>query len=108
MSLLERTKERMTTDATADRIAQFHYGAECGVRVIFQCDDGSDGVAKLLEVDENTGQCGIMPLNFGAIPDKGIEYPSTIIVLTPHEFLQLKQHKLNLPDGWAIRREIVK
>ncbi len=63
---------------------------------------------KLLEVNQNTVESGVMPLHFGPAPASGIPYPSIIIEVTPNEFEKIRTHELTLPNGWEIREEIPK
>jgi len=55
-----------------------------------------------LEVNEATIPSGIVPLHFDAHPESGIDYPSVIIEVTPEEFKQIGQHRLELPNGWKM------
>jgi hypothetical protein len=57
-------------------------------------------------VNKNTVESGMMPLSFGPMPARGINFPSTIIEVTPDEFKRIQSHELRLPDGWEIREEL--
>jgi hypothetical protein len=62
--------------------------------------------SKLLEVNENTVESGVMPLSFGPMPTRGINFSSTIIEVTPDELRRIQSRELRLPDGWEIREEL--
>ena len=99
-------------DELAQCIAQGHFKIEPTISKIFKIvgskrrENSPDEPVKLLEVNKETFEAGIMPLYFGARPSSGIHYPSVIVVITPREFTQLKQSKLKLPRGWTIGPEL--
>ena len=103
-----------TKDEEALQLAQKHFQIEGGVTHIFRLTD-EVGVEvhpaepiKLLEVNENTVASGIMPLQFDAVPQSGIHYPSVIIEITPEEYQKILTRELLLPRGWKIGYEIPK
>ena len=93
-------------------LAMRHYEIEDGLVQIFRINDraaaelGEDELIKLLEVNANTPETGIMPLYFGPFPTSGIPYASVIIEVSPNEFEKIKSNELTLPEGWAIGEEI--
>ena len=94
----------------AKRLAQIHYESESTTHVYVYCVGGVAGVPdepdepiKLLEVNQDTIASGIVPLHFGPVPERGINYPSTIIEVTPEEYEQIDQGQLRLPNGWEDR-----
>ena len=93
-------------------LAMRHYEIEDGLVQIFRITDtaateiGEDESIKLLEVNANTPETGIMPLYFGPLPASGIPYASVIIEVSPNEFDKINSNELKLPDGWAIGEEI--
>ncbi len=95
-------------DDEAKLLAEKHYQIESGVRDIIQlnqqveCEVVHGKKIALLEVNENTVPCGIVPIEFGPAPASGIHYPSVIVEVTPEEFEQIKTNKLPLPDGWSL------
>jgi hypothetical protein len=98
--------------ATALDLARKHYDLEDGLSQIFvtvNADEaGRSEPIKLLEVNENTVESGIMPLHFGPAPAAGIRYSSIIIEVTPNEFEKIQSHELKLPEGWEIGGQLPK
>jgi hypothetical protein len=93
----------------ARRLAQFHYLVEDGMATIYRLVSPTETESepiKLLEINRDTVATGIMPLGFGAAPDRGIPYPSVIVEVTPEEYEQLRSGGLNLPNEWRIAEEI--
>jgi hypothetical protein len=104
----------VSKDEEALQLAQKHYQIEGGVTHIFRLT-GEVGIEnqpaepiKLLEVNQNTVASGIMPIQFDAVPQSGIHYPSVIIEVTPEEYQQILKRELLLPRGWRIGYEIPK
>jgi hypothetical protein len=99
-------------EAAAAELAKIHYNLEAGLSQIFRLTSSARSEVsptepiKLLEVNEDTVESGVMPLNFGPMPNRGINFPSTIIEVTPNEFKRIQMHELRLPEGWQIREEL--
>jgi hypothetical protein len=95
-------------------LARKHYEIEEGLTQIFRITDTVDASVtrgapiKLLEVNANTSESGVMPLQFGPAPAIGIPYASVIIEVTPNEFEKIRSKELKLPDGWSIGEELPK
>lgn len=95
-------------------LARKHYEIEAGLTHIFRIKDTAEatvtrgGPIKLLEVNENTPESGIMPLHFGPAPASGIPYASVIIEVSPNEFEKIRSNELKLPEGWSIGEELPK
>ncbi len=93
-------------------LAMRHYEIEDGLVQIFRVIDSNaleldeDEPIKLLEVNANTPETGIMPLYFGPVPASGIPFASVIIEVSPNEFEKIKSNELQLPEGWTIAEEI--
>jgi predicted RNA-binding Zn-ribbon protein involved in translation (DUF1610 family) len=98
----------------ARELAIRHYEVEEGLTHIFRIADNaatevSNGEPiKLLEVNLNTPETGIMPLHFGPSPASGIPYASIIIEVSPNEFEKIQSNELKLPEGWTIGEEFPK
>lgn len=96
----------------AKELADRHFELESGLTHVYNITEHSDAnmvhaePIKLLEVNENTVESGIMPLHFGPAPAIGIPYSSVIIEVTPKEFEKIRSHELKLPDGWEIGDEL--
>jgi hypothetical protein len=92
----------------AKELATIHYEVEAGLTHIFLLNDKAEAqtipadTIKLLEVNENTVESGIMPLHFGPAPASGIPFSSIIIEVTPNEFKRIQSNELKLPNGWEI------
>jgi len=95
----------------AEALARKHYEIETGLTQIFRIADTAGAAVirgapiKLLEVNANTPESGIMPLHFGPAPASGIPYASVIIEVSPGEFQKIRSNELKLPDGWSIGEE---
>jgi hypothetical protein len=93
-------------------LAMRHYEIEAGLTQIFRITDKAEAQVvraqpiKLLEVNANTVECGVMPLHFGPAPASGIPFSSIIIEVTPNEFRKIQSHELNLPEGWEVGEEL--
>ena len=95
-------------------LARKHYEIEAGLTQIFRITDTAEATAtrrapiKLLEVNTNTPESGIMPLHFGPAPASGIPYASVIIEVSPDEFEKIRSNELKLPEGWSIGEELLR
>ena len=73
-------------------LARKHYEIEEGLTQIFRITDTAEARVtrgapiKLLEVNSNTCESGIMPLHFGPAPASGVPFASIIIEVSPGEF----------------------
>jgi hypothetical protein len=100
--------------AVAEELAKKHYEVEEGLTQVFRITTRAEVEAsrtepiKLLEVNENTVESGVMPLHFGPVPASGIPYSSIIIEVTPNEFKKIQSHELKLPEDWEIGEELPK
>jgi hypothetical protein len=56
---------------------------------------------KLLEVNPDTSESGILPIMFGADPPQ-IPFPSVVIEVTEGEYEAIRAGSLHLPDGWSL------
>lgn len=102
---------RISKRETAETLATGHFGVEPNLRRIFLLEpvseDKPDEPIKLLEVVEGTIERGIEPIAFPADPGHGIDYPSLILEVSPREFRDICDGKLNLGDrGWILGREL--
>jgi hypothetical protein len=96
-------------DEAARQLAEAHYAYEPGLTTVIrivspsaEMETRTDEPIKLLEVNENSIATGIVPLHFGPDPARGIQYPSTIIEITPSEFRDLETNQICLPNGWRL------
>ena len=95
-----------TKEEAAKELASKHYQVEAGLTHIYRITGGAEASPaepiKLLEVNQYTVPSGIMPIQFGPVPDRGIHYPSVIVEVTPEEYQRIRDEELRLPSGWAI------
>ena len=111
--LLISTDQATSMDVcdAARELAMRHYELEEGLTRIFRIAEKVASQAingepiKLLEVNLNTPETGIMPLHFGPSPASGIPYASIIIEVSPNEFERIESNELKLPEGWTIGEE---
>jgi hypothetical protein len=102
----------MSKDEEAIDLAQRHYEVELGLSEIIRFTNTAEvertwnEPIKLLEVNENTIESGILPIYFGPAPESGIHFPSVIIEVTPEEYRKIQSNELQLPDGWRFSAPI--
>jgi len=98
----------ITKDEVAQHLADAHLQAEPGISTVFRLlaakrrEAAADEPIKLLEVNENTVERGVQPIQFGPHAASGIFYSSIIVDVTPREFELIRKKKLALPDGWRM------
>lgn len=111
---LNRGTPKNGKDEAARRLAAIHFEIEPGMRRIFRIFEAPNVEAldttpiKLLEVNDASAPGGILPLQFGPAPERGIDYPVVIVEVTPDEFDRIKNRKLKLPRSWRIGAEIAR
>jgi hypothetical protein len=44
----------------------------------------------------------VLPFSFQSDPERGVDYPSTVILLSPLEWQRIQNRELELPPGWDI------
>ncbi len=98
----------------AQTLASLHFRIEPGIQRIFvlqekpEVEELPQTPIKLLEVSAETPASGVMPLRFGAVPARGIPFPSIIVEITPSEFDDIQTDALKLPEGWTIGEELLR
>ncbi|MDM8551535.1 hypothetical protein QUF72_15720 [Desulfobacterales bacterium HSG2] len=102
---------RRSKRETAETLATGHFGVEPNLKRIFLLEPVIEGKPdepiKLLEVVEGTIERGIEPIAFPADPAHGIDYPSMIVEVSPREFRDICDGKLDLGHrGWMIGKEL--
>jgi len=89
-----------TTYDVARELARLHRDEDPDTQEVYFFE--APGEVRLLEISGSVGYTGeLLPFKFGARPDKGIDYPSVVILLTPEELEDLREGRLALPDGWG-------
>lgn len=98
-----------TKEEVASRLAEFDYETDLGIREIYRIrnrrveqETSDDEPIKLLIVNEEAVEAGVMPLGFDAEPSTGIDYHYVLVELSPGEFDQLNAHQLSWPDHWIV------
>ena len=93
----------------ARKLAKGHFRVDPQVRSIHfiqpNRDEDPNEPIKLLEVVEGTIECGIKPIAFTSDPERGIEFPSVIVELSPREFANIQDGRLGYRD-WTVGEEL--
>jgi hypothetical protein len=71
------------------------------IRVIDDQEFAPDEPVKLLEINPDTPESGIVPIAFGPDPPR-IPFPSVVIEVTEAEFEGIRAGSLPLPHGWRL------
>ena len=99
-----------TKDQVAQRLADAHFRIDRGISRIFRVIGADESAEltpiKLLEVNSDTTEVGIMPIAMTADSSRGVLYPSVIIEISPDEFDRLHNGALSLPKGWQMGPEL--
>ena len=103
---------RRNKSETAESLAKGHFEVEPNLKRIFLLEPvdepNPNEPIKLLEIVEGTIERGIEPIAFAADPAHGINYPSMIIEVSPTEYQNICEGKLNIRDhGWTISKELI-
>lgn len=97
---------RSSREDVARMLARAHSAIEPSITQVYRItkshEKRADDPITLLEVNEATLRCGIVPVYFRAHPESGLDYPAEIVEVTPDEFEDIRNGTLALPDGWAI------
>ncbi len=87
--------------ALADAHLKFDPAISRIIRVVTDEEAASHEPVKLLEVNPQTPQSGIVPIAFGPDPPK-VPFPSVIIEVTEEEYEKIRSGSLPLPAGWRL------
>jgi hypothetical protein len=64
---------------------------------------------RLVEVSTSLAASGeVLPFRFKARPDKGVPYPSVIVLLNPEDWAAVRAGKLPMPFGWGAPTDLKK
>jgi hypothetical protein len=101
----------MTKRETAETLAKAHFEVEPNLRRVFVLERGGgetpDEPIALLEVVEGTIERGIEPIAFTADLAHGIPYPSVIVEVSPKEYEDIRNSRLDFgPHGWRLGEEL--
>lgn len=91
---------------TAKNLAKSHFAIEPNMKRIFLLEplkpQDPEEPIKLLEVVEGTIERGIEPVGFTADPDRGIDYPSVIVEVSPSEYEEIAAERMSFGDrSWS-------
>lgn len=95
----------LTKDEAAKRLIDWHFHVEPELTEIYRMmsenEEAPGEPIKLLEVSEATLETGqIDVFVFGPAAD--IPYSSSVALITPEEFQQVREHRITLPAGWDL------
>ena len=85
----------------ATELAQAHRAEDPSTDAIYLSDSESE--VRLVEVSGSVGSSArgeVLPFGFRAQPDRGIPYPSVIVLVSPSEWQEIESGALALPRGW--------
>lgn len=87
----------------ATDLASAHRKADPDTTVIKFFPSARSNEICLLEVSKSAPTTGeILPFTFRKDASNGVDYPSTVILLSPQEWQELMTGKLALPEGWDL------
>lgn len=87
----------------AKELASAHRKTDPSTRVVKFFPSGRPDQVRLLEVSKSAPTTGeIMPFTFAADPPHGVDHASTVILLSPEEWMAVQKGKLSLPADWNI------
>ena len=87
-----------TVREVADTLATDHKREDIAAEIWLSEDDRE---VRLVEVSPSINNAHeVLPFRFAARPDLGIDYPSTVVLLSPEEWLAVLAGTLHLPQGW--------
>lgn len=95
----------------AEQLAHAHYNTDPTITQIFRYaaqegEDNPDEPIKLLELNGDTSQSGVIPVYFGPDAASGVYYPSVVIEIHPSEYPRVLSGSLPLPDRWDMAQAI--
>lgn len=82
-------------------LARAHREEDPATTDVFVAEDADE--VRLVEVSDSlvgSLQRDVLPFRFIARPDKGVFYPSVVVLLSPSEWAAVQKGELNLPAGW--------
>ncbi len=96
----------LTKEEAAIELADYDYQIDEGLRAVYRImadnEDDPEEPLKLLKVNADTPENGILPLHFPPDMANGIPFAYELVVISPHEFARLGSADFRLPDDWRI------
>lgn len=87
----------------AQELAAAHRTADPQTAEIKLFSTPEDSEIRLLEISTSVPTTNeVLPYRFPADEANGINYPSTVILLTPEEWRDVEKSALALPEGWLL------
>ena len=87
----------------AQELAAAHRAADPETTRIKLFSSAQDDEIRLLEISTSIPTTGeILPYRFASDEANGINYPSTIILVTPDEWRDVENGVIELPLGWPL------
>lgn len=97
------SQEEAEYRATAAELANAHRNEDPETSDIFLIPDPQFVNVRLLEVSGSAPRSGdVLPFSFTARPDLGVQFASTVILLSPDEWKDVLAGKLSLPPDWDL------
>ncbi|MGM0578222.1 MAG: hypothetical protein ACQEXJ_21035 [Myxococcota bacterium] len=94
-----------TIEETARELAAAHRAEDPDTLAVYLVPDPKGQEVRLIEVSASVDPVGdVLPFRLEPAPDKGIDYPVVILLLSPTDWEQLQRSELELPEGWRIDR----
>jgi hypothetical protein len=89
--------------STAKKLATDHKQEDPQTAEIYLFPDAQLSDVRLLEISASAPRSGdVLPFHFQARRDLGIDFTSTVILLSPDEWEDVLAGRLRLPDGWDL------
>ena len=80
-------------------LAREHHQADPELVAVWVSPEAQE--VRLIEVSRSVATTReIIPFRFAARPDRGLPYPTRIVVVSEEEFALIRSKDLELPDGW--------
>ena len=96
------TNGSLKTEAKA--LAESHRKMDNGTHIVKFFPPKDNGVIRLLEVSSSVATSGIIePFLIDKDSKTGLNHPCEIILLSDHEWDDVLNNELHLPDGWDVQ-----
>lgn len=103
------SRKRLAAEVLARNHCEVEPNLTCAFLIESTNEDDPNEPIKLLEVVEGTIERGIEPVAFTADPDRGLDYPSMIVEVSPGEYERIRLGGLDLGRlGWKLGEELAR
>ena len=93
-----------TLKTEAKALAESHRKMDSGTHIAKNFPSKDNGVIRLLEVSSSVATSGIIePFLFDKDIKNGLSHPCEIILLSDHEWDDVLNVQLHLPEGWDVQ-----